>query len=132
LSNEGETSLENIDSSRVYTLQYESNENPVQITVNGSTTEYAYNQIVTVTSDDENNFQAWTEDGRVVSTNPSYTFTALTDRVLEESTEEHTVDTKVVLSEDLQLREGYQSFVGQLNLSANETLVEFGLVLSED
>lgn len=132
LSNTGSSSLDNINSSRVYTLQYELDENPVQITVNGNTTEYAYNQIVTVTSDDENNFKAWTEDGRVVSTNPSYTFTALTDRVLVESTVEHSVNTKVVLSDDLKLRSDYQSFVGQLNLTANETLVEFGLVLSED
>ena len=78
------------------------------------------------------NFKAWMENGKVVSTNPTYTFTALTNRVLVESTETTTVETKVVLSNDLGLREGYKTFVGQLNLNQDEVLVEYGLLLEEN
>lgn len=114
LSNEGHTGLDNINSSRVYTLQYELIENPVNISVNGELTQYAYNNVVTIESTNEA-FTAWVEDGKVISTNKKYLFTALTDRVITESTTLSS-EQRVTLSDDLKLRVNQQTFVGQIEL----------------
>lgn len=133
LSNEGDTSLENITSSRVYRLQYELEEtSKVNITVGDSTTEYNYNDIVTLTATNPN-FKAWVDkEGNVLSTNKTFKFTALVDRTINESDVVPTTLPVVTMTNDLMLRETHQTFLGQLELSEGDTLVEYGLVASED
>lgn len=135
LSNEGETSLTGIDSSRVYQLQYELTKPTVTITVNDVEFEYEYNQVVTLESTNED-FTSWVdEDGIVLSTNKTFKFTALVDREIKESTAIVTELPVVTMTKDLKLRpsaDQLQTFVGQIELRDGDVLVEHGLLLTKD
>lgn len=134
LSNEGVESLENITSSRVYRLQYELEEtSKVNITVGETTTEYNFNDVVTLTATNPD-FKAWVdENDNILSTSETFKFTALTNRTVNESTEVTLPTTPIItMTNDLGLREGMQTFLGQLELRDSDTLVEYGLVVTND
>src|SRR5690554_5769746 len=108
---------------KVHKATYTLNHEPV--TING--TSYDYNSIVTLTSDDEE-FSHWEVDGKVVSYNKDYTFTALRDLTITEVTE-GTVskETIVTLTNLNDYREGYSTYLAQIELHNNDELVEYGL-----
>src|SRR5690554_1727536 len=133
LSNEGSSSLESINSSRVYVLQYEKvNLGQYTITVGEDTQQYGYNDIATVTAEVEN-FTHWEENGKVVSTSVEYSFTVTRNRTLVPVSNPELLNTsRVILSDDLEVRDGYQTFMAQIDLISGETIVEYGLVVSQN
>lgn len=133
LSNEGSSSLESINSSRVYVLQYEKvNLGQYTITVGEDTHQYEYNDIATVTTELEN-FTHWEENGKVVSTSVEYSFTVTRNRTLVPVSNLALLNTsRVILSDDLEVRDGYQTFMAQIDLLPGETIVEYGLVVSQN
>ncbi len=123
----------NINESKVFVLQYklDGSVDPVTITVNGESEEYAYNQVVTLTADNPE-FTHWEEEGVVVSYNPTYTFTALVDRTIEEKTNGTTNQPLVILNNVSGIREGYKSFLGQVYLPLGYELLETGILASNE
>ncbi|MDY0011046.1 MAG: starch-binding protein [Candidatus Izemoplasmatales bacterium] len=99
---------------------------------------YAFNQVVTVTANaapENYTFSHWTKDGVIVSYDSNYTFTVAGDHTLKALyvlTTEYTAQTSsfVNVSAPYELKDGYQTLVGQFDLSDGETLVEYGFVHS--
>lgn len=120
--------LDLISEHTVYVVSYVPT-NPDAIVVINEV-EYPYNAIVTLTA--ESPFTHWVEDGVIVSYNPTYQFTALSDRTITQTTG-GTAQTLVTLSDDLGLRtsEGKSSFLGQFEIADGETFVEAGIIASE-
>ena len=123
----------NITESKVFVLQYKLDGTvaPVIITVNGVDTEYAYNEIVTLNADSEN-FSHWEDDGVIVSYNPTYTFTAIADRTIEAKESGSSSTPLVTLQNVTGIREGYKSFLGQVYLPDGYTLIETGILASNE
>lgn len=134
------TSLSNITSSRVYILQYEkSTETTHTLTVhNGSGSDtYAYNQIATITANaapEGQVFSHWQEDGTIISTQATFSFTLLKDREIQAIFSATPVASlpRVIMSEGIGLRDGYRSFLGQFYVPAGYTLVEYGFLTKSD
>ncbi|MFA5692484.1 MAG: hypothetical protein WC907_02610 [Acholeplasmataceae bacterium] len=126
----GSKDLDNITEATVYSLTYELKDSVLPISINND--EYAYNSLVTLTANNPN-FTHWEENGTIVSFNPTYTFTALYDRNIEEKTS-GSKETMVTLSNRLDLRidEGYESYLGHYELKDDEIFIEAGLIFSED
>lgn len=133
----GNSSLENITSSRVYVLQYETNVQLVTITLVNATVssiEKNINQVVTVTADDLVDFEYWKNaDNEVISYSPSFSFTAtknitLTAEMLDDS---KTPANLVTISQDLEIRTGYNTYVGRFELLEGQTIHEFGFLVSK-
>lgn len=132
LDHKGLNTLENIDYSRVYTLQYEKTNNAIfTITVDGVENTYEYNELATITSEDPL-FTHWESDGKVVSTNRTYTFTVVENKVFTAKTTEIEQTTRIIMTDDLKVRENYQTFIAQIDLLEGEIIVENGYVLLED
>lgn len=132
LDHKGLNTLENINYSRVYTLQYEKTNNDVfTITVDGVDATYEYNELATITSEDPL-FTHWESEGRVVSTNRTYTFTVVENKVFTAKTTVIEAKTRVIMTNDLKVRENYQTFIAQIDLLNGETIVENGYILLED
>lgn len=99
---------------------------------------YAFNQVVTVTANtapENYSFSHWTKDGIIVSYNPQYTFTVASNHTLEavnvlKSGYAAYTDNFVSVSQPYELKEGYETLVGQFALATGETLVEYGFVHS--
>lgn len=133
----GNSSLENITSSRVYVLQYETNVQLVTITLVNATVssiEKNINKVVTVTANDLVDFEYWKNaDNEVVSYSPSFSFTAtknitLTAEMLDDS---KTPANLVTISQDLEIRTGYNTYVGRFELLEGQTIHEFGFLVSK-
>lgn len=136
-----EGSLLNIDSSRVYLLQYVSTNN-TEYTVNvtgGSVVEvgpYNYNEVVTLqpnAAPAEQVFSHWEDaEGNVLSTKANYKFTVMgnvsVQAVFAASPEFSGV--VVNMSDALSIRSGYVTYKGQFDLPAGFTLVEYGFIFS--
>ncbi|MFP4287588.1 MAG: hypothetical protein ACLFRI_07865, partial [Candidatus Izemoplasmataceae bacterium] len=135
------SALSGITEDTVYTLKYElSASTTFDVTVNNGTgggTDLTYNSIETVVADAPpagEYFNGWEEDGIIVSKDESYTFSVLSDRTLTATySATPLVDEPIItLSNDLELRSGYKSFVGQFYLPSGYELVEYGMVRSDD
>jgi hypothetical protein len=139
------TTLSDISSNIIFMLQYiESDEDTLEINVyDYSLTSFVnhsiadYNDIVQVTAQLELSgeyFQYWEEDGKKVSYESTYKFTALSDRNLKAiygETAPTTPVAMVYLTNDLNRRDGYRTYMGQFDIDAPYTLVEYGFIIAE-
>ena len=142
LSIEGSSNLSNITADSVFMLQYVADGTlpTVNISVTNGTTvgEVNFNTVVTVNPDPADSgleFSHWTENGKVVSYEDDYKFTALTDRSLTAvyvATGTVTEEVVVTLSNDLELRDGYHTYTGQVYLPTDYELVEYGFLFSSN
>ena len=133
------SSLLNITSNRVYFLQYEEDTtSQYTVTVNGGTGDgsYLYNSVVTATPDaptEGNVFSHWEDsNGNVLSTKQNYKFTVLGNVSIQAvfaATPEN-LGAIVSMSDVLNLRAGYVSYKGQIDLPAGYTIVEYGFIFS--
>lgn len=139
---EGSTGFSSVDANSVFVLQYVSDSSiaDVTIAVTGGTGagSYSFNSAVTVVAgaaEPGQKFSHWSEGSVKVSTQASYTFTALKDRTLVANyvTEATVLDDLpfVTLSDDLALRSGYESYAGQYYLPSGYSLVEYGFLVSK-
>ncbi|MDD4070244.1 MAG: lamin tail domain-containing protein [Candidatus Izemoplasmatales bacterium] len=136
ISLEGNTSLADINSSRVYVLQYEMDATAVEIMAIGALTEEFTankNDVVTVVAADTTNFKYWADDeGNVLSYNPTYSFTVLGATTIEaiEEGESVTAESFVKMTDLTGIRVGYESYMGRVELHGEDELVEFGFIMS--
>lgn len=137
---QGSTDLGNIQLNSVFVLQYETDLSigNKTLTVNGGTGSgsFAFNSVVTVTANTPTEgleFSHWTENGVKVSNQTPFTFTLLTNRTLTAVFLEEAEDVLpfVTLSENLQLRVGYESYLGQYHVPAGYTVIEYGFLASK-
>lgn len=138
---QGESSLENITSSRVYLLQYVSTDN-TEYTVNvtgGSVVEDApfnYNDVVTLVPNAapaEQVFSHWEDaEGNVLSTKANYKFTVMGNVSVQAvfAASPEFSGPVVNMSDALSIRSGFVTYKGQFDLPANYTLVEYGFIFS--
>ncbi|MDD4166650.1 MAG: hypothetical protein PHN29_06475, partial [Endomicrobiaceae bacterium] len=132
-------SLENITANTVFVLQYEVEKSDtytltVDDVAHGT---YNYNQLAEVTADAQKagvNFSHWEENGQTLSYDFTYAFTVLSDRALNAVyNNDTTVSPLVSISDALELREGYFTFVGQAYLpAAGFEFIESGFLLSKE
>lgn len=135
-------SLENITSDKVLMLQYEPVDAEKTFTltvVNGTSSgsEYVYNTIATVVADapiEGQYFSHWEVNGKVVSYQETYSFTMLKDTTITAVYSDETVEEEpyVTLSDNLELRDGYFSHVGQFYLPEGYELIEYGMLTIND
>ena len=83
---------------------------------------YDFNQVVTLTAaanDGANDFSHWEENGVVVSRDLEYTFTMLNERSLDKVylASPEADDALVSMTNDLGIRDGYQTYMGQVLLT---------------
>ena len=140
VSIEGSMNLSSISADSVFMLQYVADGTlpTVNISVTNGTTvgEVDFNTVVTVNpnpADSGLEFSHWTENGKVVSYQAEYKFTALVDRSLTAvyvATGTVVEEAVVTLSNDLELRDGYHTYTGQVYLPAGSELVEYGFLFS--
>ena len=139
---EGSASISDVQLNSVFVLTYEESETPlsdVTLSVTGGTSSVAnpvpFNSLVTVTADAapaEQVFAGWKENGRIVSYNSEYQFSALYNRTLVATyAASVTARPLVVMSNDLGLRSGHSTYVGQFELPSGYTLVEYGFILTD-
>lgn len=125
-----------IESNTVFILQYEveNQENTFTIAVNngsGAGT-YVYNQIVTVSANPVD-FSHWEENGVEVSRLLNYSFTVVSSRTLtavSQVTPEADLPI-VTMTDDLELRSGFHTYMGQFYLPTGYELIEYGFLLSD-
>lgn len=139
------TTLDSITEDIIFVLQYiEEDTDTLEINVydydlstyvNDSIVDY--NHIAEVSTPLEVSgqyFQYWEEDGKKVSYEANYKFTALSDRNLK-AIYAGTAPTEparmVYLSNDLNRRDGYRTYIGQFDVDTPYTLVEYGFLIAE-
>jgi len=89
---------------------------------------FNYNDLVTLTASIVG-FTHWTENGEVVSYDPTYTFSAIKNRTLK--AESGGTDSPVIFLQDVSgIRAEYESYLGQVYLPDGYTLLEAGLLVS--
>ncbi len=141
LSIEGSTSFTGVNEHSVFVVQY----NPtttfddVAITVNNGSLSgsYTFNSVLTVTAStpaEGQYFAGWIENDILISYDSEYTFTVLFPRTLTAiyDSEEPVVQPIVHISNDLELRGGYHTFIGQFEIPAGYTLLEYGFLAHAD
>src|SRR5690554_1705853 len=133
--------LTNINEDQVFVLQYEplDEEKTVELTVDNltgiSTENYNYNSIIKVTADpaEDTPFSHWEVNGRVVSTKETYSFTLLKDMTIKAVYQDPAADdVNVTISDNLKIREGYNSYLGQFTIPEGYELIEFGMLTYND
>jgi hypothetical protein len=136
---EGSESLDEIEVSSVFVLTYQEALvplNEVDIDVqNGSlslSSPVSFNTLVTATADGApfgQVFAGWVENGKIVSYESSYQFTALYDRELTATYASSVSPVPLVtLSSALNYRDDYDSYVGQYEIPEGYTLIEYGFI----
>ena len=142
-------SLEHINENRVLILQYEiyhmhefsvtvengyvfDVEHPnLSVSLNQSNT-YYYNSMVTVRSEDPD-FKYWVSDTRIVSYDRNYSFHLLEDKAIQAVSFEGAVEVEplITLSNRLNLRTAYDSYMAQMYIPETYTLIEHGMLRTE-
>lgn len=134
LSIEGSAEINSITANTVFKLQYERNTtDPIEITLTNATEASltaVYNDVVTV-STDLLGFTHWEENGKVVSYQSNYSFSALYNRELTAVTG-GTPEAIITISRDIAIREGYYSKVAQVELPEGYELLEYGYLISNE
>jgi uncharacterized repeat protein (TIGR02543 family) len=123
----------------IFILQYESaSVDTFDLTVD-SVLEgtYDFNEVVTLTAaanDGVNDFSHWEENGIVVSRDLEYSFTMLSERSLDKVylASPEADEALVSMTNDLTLRDGYQTYMGQFYLPSGADLVEYGFLIHSD
>ncbi len=138
VSDQGLITFDNVLENRIYTLQYQSSSSDTYDLYidNVLYSAYPYNELVTVTADASVEgvpFAFWSLNGYAVSSDLSYTFTMLEDMNLTKVYENgYESGPMLVMSNDLGIRAGYQSFMAQFYLPEGYELVEWGFIYSND
>jgi len=130
------TALTNITTDTIAVLQYtKTDTTSYSLSVTNGTGDgsYEYNTVATVLADapeGEEIFHHWEVDGRIVSYKSTYKFT-----VFETMTISAVYDAVapsdlpyVTLHDDIAIRGGYKTFIGQFYLPTGYTLVEYGMI----
>ena len=139
-------SLSNITEDTVITLVYEKIiENSYEVKVvsgkifntNESSGIFEYNAVVTIEADDAPSgkyFSHWQINNKLVSSKEVYSFTVLEDITIEAiySDYEKPDIPLIYLSDDLKLRQSYQSYLAQFYLPEGYKLVEYGILTSNN
>jgi len=130
----GTTALSNIDSSRVYVLQYSTDTSEVVITITGGTESSITanrNDLITVVASDLENFKHWEDvNGTILSYQSTYVFTAANSKTMIASSTGSTAPTGYVgMTDDLAVRDNYETYIGHFEI-ASGTFVECGYLLS--
>ncbi|MFH5882079.1 hypothetical protein [Liberiplasma polymorphum] len=134
-------SLEAITEDTVYVVNYEINPaSQFDLVVNNGTgggVDIAYNTIVTVTADAPGvgeYFAGWQVNNVLVSYDKEYSFSLLGDKTITAlySETEVTKEPLVSLSPDLELTTAKKSFLAQFSLPAGYTLIEYGMIRSNE
>jgi uncharacterized repeat protein (TIGR02543 family) len=141
LSIEGSTGFSGVNEHSVFVVQYNPSTtfDDVAITVNNGSISgsYTFNSILTVTANAPTEgqfFAGWIENDILVSYDSEYTFTVLFPRTLTAiyDSEAPVVQPIVHISNDLELRSGYHTFIGQFEIPAGYTLLEYGFLAHAD
>ncbi len=126
-----------IEPDMIYMASYDViNLTPIDITTSSGILDkssYIYNDIVTVEPLDEQ-FTGWKDIyGNIVSFDPIYKFTALVNTQIEAFFDEDILPYPIVELKDVTgIRDGHQSYVGQIYLPENWWIIEYGLLLSDE
>ncbi len=131
-------SLDSITSNTVFMLQYQSiaSSNYTLSVINGTGDgSYAYDTVVTITADTPEAgqyFQYWKSEDKIVSRLSTYSFTVVNDLTIEAvfSTDTLTLVPMVTVSDNLNLRSGYQTYLGQFYYPESYYYVEHGMIVS--
>ena len=132
-----DASYTNVLENKILTIQYEADDSGFHhvTVINGEGDgTYAYNETITVTAEGED-FAYWIRGNTIVSYERDHTFTVMDDLTLEAvfKTDFEKPDTPFVsISDALSLRDNYSSYVGQFFVPDDHTLVEYGMIASED
>lgn len=132
------TSLEGITSSRVYVLQYESDNTTISLTISGGTADVASpkrNDVVTLTPNNTETFKYWKDiNGNVLSYNQNYKFTAVKNASITAETTDatKTAQSLVNMSNDMAIIAGRKTYVGQFELHGADELIEWGFIISNE
>jgi len=130
----------NVTSSIVTVLQYtKTNASTYTVTAtNGSGGgDYGFNTIATLTANgapEGQYFNYWATSDRIVSYDSTYKFTVVGNTALTAvyGSSPITDVPTVTLSNDLALRTGYKTYLGQFHVPTGYTLVEYGITTSTD
>ena len=130
--------LVNITENRIYYLQYEYDQEidfTLTVTNSPGSGTYAFNDLVTLVANPFNGeqpFSHWEDsNGNDLSYKQTYSFSMLSDRtVVAVYGATPTVEPLVTMSNDLNLRSGYDSYMGQFELPSGYSLVEYGFIFS--
>lgn len=122
----------------MFYLQYEYADSltfDLVVTDSNGSGEYDFNEVVTLTADSFKDlvpFSHWEDgSGNILSYNQVYSFTMLSNRtVVAIYNASSTVVPVVSMTNDLNLRGGYDSYMGQFQLPAGYSVVEYGFVFS--
>ena len=128
-----------LSTNTILTLQYTFATSDVyDITVTGGVSlgpvaDIPFDTVLAVQANDPDSgeyFQYWEVDGEIVSYNTLYQFTVLEDKTLTAvfDTVVQTPEPVVSMSDELALRSGYISFIGQMYIPDGFTLVEYGIL----
>lgn len=134
------TSIEGINSNRVYYLQYELQGELDQVELlvldaSGSGM-YDLNEVATLVANPTKEGVPFShfadEDGNVLSTKLTYKFTIVKETIIEAVYSNDPAPTAplVNMTDTLNLRSGHTSYVGQFELAAGYELVEYGFIIS--
>lgn len=107
----------------------------IAVTVNGGSkdlVEVKYNDVVTLQPADMDNFKYWADaNGKFVSSKPNYKFTALKDVTFEAVTVGDVPALTSVYMTSVDIRDGHESYLAQIELKEGESLLEYGYLTSE-
>ncbi len=135
---EGSTQLTSITGHKVYTLQYVSTnleEYTLVVHNGGGDGSYEYNEIALASASTPTNFSHWEDaDGTVLSYLQDYSFTIVSDTTVTAvySGTPLTPAPLVTLSNDLEVRSGYHTYMGRFEKPSGYEVLEYGFLFSDD
>lgn len=137
-SSKWDNPLTNITSNTVFMLQYQSavSSNYTLTVINGSGDgSFAYDSVVTVIADTPEPglyFQYWKNGNDIVSRSSNYSFSVVKDLTIEAVYSSDSVISvpMVSVSDNLNLRSGYQTYLGQFSVPNGYDYVEHGMIVS--
>jgi uncharacterized repeat protein (TIGR02543 family) len=134
----GNATLTNIASHTVFVLQYQSTSlDTFDLVVNDGhgAGNYAYNSLAEVSAlvETPNPFSHWEENGIIVSYDETYMFTMASNRELTAVYLETplTAEPLVTMTNDLGVRDGYHTYMGQFSMPDGYELIEYGYLVSD-
>lgn len=126
--------MESINADTVLVLEYVLNTNQLFTLnlVNDGSYEYLYDSVVTLQAETKigQHFSHWKRDGKVVSFDETYKLSVLNDTQVEAvyAAAPVTAEPVIYMSEELDLRTGYVSYLSQFHLPVGYNLVEYGIL----
>ncbi|MFA5692486.1 MAG: alkaline phosphatase family protein [Acholeplasmataceae bacterium] len=126
----GNKTLNEITKPTVFSLTYDVADNIDPVMINNQ--QHNYNKLVTL-SNENPNFSYWEEDGVILSYQEDFILSALYNRNITEVNDAGiSKNTLVTISQNLNLRENYDTFLGHFEIhNENETLINIGFIASE-